>query len=233
MVRRGATTIWTTRYLSVVAWMVTLLLPYSTVCADTQTTSFSSRADFSINDRLLIDIECSERQFGDASCGFRTDIRYSKYLTTPMSVHESYLFSDREQDQPKADLLTIFRLAIEEFQFLSNVKLYWELTEQNLEDLAIKLHLKGKIPISDPAIDDSTAEKDSNDSRHSMRLASRSAGRRNGALSLFLPTKLQWNIGINPNDMTVFGKLNLNDYMTLSGEFGDTNQVGIYFRYTF
>ena len=232
MNRRGAITIWTTRYLTIVAWMVTLLA-CRTVYADTQTTNFSSRTDFSINDRLLIDIECSERQFGDAFCSFKTDIQYSKYLNTPLSAHESYLSFDSEQDQRKADLLAIFRLAIEEFKFLSNVKLYWELTEQNLEALAIKLHLKGEIPFNDPAIHAGSVEKGPKGGRYSIRPASRSAGRRGSALSLFIPSKLKWNIGMNPNDMTVFGELNLNPYMTLSGEFGDIKQVGFYFRYTF
>jgi hypothetical protein len=212
--------------------MVTLLAS-SAVCADTQTTNFSGNSDDSINDRLLIDIECSEHQFGDAFCSFKTDIQYSKYLNTPLSAHESYLFADSEQGQRKADLLAIFRLAIEEFKCLSNVKLYWELTEQNLEELAIKLRLKGEIPMRNTAVRDSTAEKSPKGRRHALSPSSRSAGRLSSALSLFVPSKLQWNIGMNPYDMTVFGELNLNAYMTLSGEFGDTNQVGVYFRYTF
>lgn len=233
MIRRGAIAIWTTRCLQIVAWMVTLLA-CSAVGADTQTAKFSSNTDFSINDRLLIDIECSERQFGDAFCSFKTDIQYSKYLNTPLSAHESYLSSDSEQEQRKADLLAIFRLAIEEFKCLSNVKLYWELTEQNLEALAIKLHLKGEIPINHSAMHDSAAAEGPKGRRHSAHLAaSRSQIRRGSALSLFMPSKIKWNIGMNPNDMTVFGELNLNPYLTLSGEFGDTHQVGVYFRYTF
>jgi hypothetical protein len=232
MIRRGAITIWTTRCLSIVAWMVTLLAS-GALCADTQTTLFSANSDHSINDRLLIDIECSEHQFGNAFCSFKTDIQYSNYLNTPLSAHENYLFSDSAQDQRKVDLLAIFRLAIEEFKCLSNVKLYWELTEKNLEELALKLRLKGEIPISYRAIQDSTAEKNPKERQHSVRPPARSAGRRSGALSLFIPSKLQWNIGMNPNDMTIVGELNLNAYMTLSGEFGDANQVGIYFRYTF
>lgn len=232
MIRRGAHTIWTTRCLSIVAWMVTLL-PSSAVCADTQTTNFSGSSDYSIINRRLIDIECSEHDFSNSFCSFKTDIQYSKYLNTPLLANERYLFSDSGQNQRKADLLAIFKLAIKEFKCLSNVKLYWELTEQNLEALAIKLHLKGEIPINDPAIHGSTAEKDPKGRHHSVRPASRRVGRRNGVLSLFTPSKLQWNVGMNPNDMTVFGELNLNAYITFSGVFGDANQVGVYFRYTF
>jgi hypothetical protein len=232
MIRRGVITIWTTRSLSIVAWMVTLLVS-SAVCADTQTTNFGGNCDYSINDRLLIDIESSEHPFGDAFFSFKTDIQYSKYLNTPLSAHESYLFSDGEQEQRKADLLAIFRLAIEEFKCLSNVKLYWELTEKNLEELAIKLRLKGEIPISDPAIHAGAAEKYPKSGKHFAHPSAGNAGRRSGALSLFMPSKLQWNIGMNPSDMTVFGELNLNAYMTFGGEFGDTNQVGVYFRYPF
>jgi hypothetical protein len=212
--------------------MVTLFA-CSAVCADTQSTHFNSNTDFSINDRLLIDIDCSEFRFGDPFCSFKTDMQYSKYLNTPLSAHESFLFSDGEQNQRQADLLTIFRLAVEEFRCLSNVKVYWELTEQNLKELAIKLHLKGEIPISQVTRHDSAAENDLKKKSQAARSISGSVGPRGGALSLLMPSKLQWNLGMNPNTMTVFGELNLNAYMTLSGEYGDVNRVGVYFRYMF
>lgn len=233
MIRRGAITIWTRRCLSIVVWMVAFFA-CSFVCADTQqTASFSSNPDFSINDRLLIDIECSDSQFGDAFCSFKTDMQYSKYLNTPLSAHESYLFSDSEHDQRRADLLAIFRLAIEEFKCLSNVKLYWELTERNLEELAIKLRLKGEIPISNAAMQDHATEKGYKGQSASAHGQSRRTSRHSSVFALFMPSKLKWNLGMNPYDMTIFGELNLNSYLTLSGEFGDTNLVGVYFRYTF
>lgn len=232
MTQCEALTIRTTRYLSIVAWMVTLLA-CSSVYADTQFTNFSSNAHFSINDRLLIDIKCSEHQFGDGFCSFKTDMQYSKYLNTPQSAYESYLFPGSEQDRRKVDLLAIFRLAIEEFKFLSNVKLYWELTEQNLEELAIKLRLKGEIPISEPWIQDHATEKGHKGQSPSTRGQSKRTSHHSSMIALFLPSKLQWNLGVDPNDRTVFGELNLNPYMILSGEFGDTNLVGIYFRYPF
>lgn len=232
MLRRGAIAIWTTRCLSIVAWML-VLFATGTVCADTKSTIFSNKANFSINDRLRVDIECSERQIGNAFCSFKTDMRYSKYLNTPLSAHESYLFSDSEQDQRQADILAIFKLAVEEFKFLSNVKLYWELTEQNLEELAIKFRLKGEIPISDPVVQNHATGKNQKSSPHSARSQSRRTSRQESVLSLFMPTKLRWNLGVNPDDLTVFGELNLNRYLTLSGEYGDDHQVGVYFRYTF
>jgi hypothetical protein len=233
MSRRGAKTIgMMKRYRLILAWLVALC-SYSSVCADPLMTSFSNNTHFTINDRLLLDIECSERHSSDAVCGFKTDMQYSKYLNSPLSAHERYLFSANEQDQRNVDLFAILKLALEEFKFLSNVKLYWKLTEKGLEALAIKLRLKGEIPISDVVISGSTAEKKLNGQHYSTNLPSTNAGHRSGALSLFKPSILQWNIRMNPNNMTVFGELNLNAYLTLSGEFGDTNQVGVYFRYAF
>jgi hypothetical protein len=232
MLRRGANTIWTTRLLLIVAWMVAFFAN-GTVCADPQSAVFGKNTYFAINDQLRIDIQCSDLQAGNALCNFKTDMQYSKYLNTPLSAHDSYLLSDSEKRQRQADLLAIFRLAIEEFKFLSNAKLYWELTEQNLEELAIKLRLKGEIPLSDAAMHDRLTEKSQNGKLQSAHRSSRSTGSYRGALSLFMPSKIKWNLGMNPNDMSVFGELNLNRYLTLSGEYGDGHQVGVYFRYTF
>jgi hypothetical protein len=232
MNRGGALTIRTTHYPSIVAWIVTLFA-FSAVWADTTRTHLSSSANFTINDRLLIDIECSEFRSGDPLCNFKTDMQYSKYLKPPLSAHERYLFPEMGQTQRQADLLTIVRLAVEEFRCLSNVKLYWELTEQNLEELAIKLRLKGEIPIAESGMHGSATEKAPEKRPRAARSSLKRAEPRSGALALVMPSKLKWNLGMNPNDMTVFGELNLNAYMTLSGEFGDVNRVGVYIRYTF
>ncbi len=231
MLRGGAKTIRTTRYFMLVALMAALFAT-GTVCADTPTANFSN-TEFSINDRLLIDIECSDRKAGDAFCSYKTDMQYSKYLNTPLSAHESYLLSDSEQDQRQVNLLAIFRLALEEFKFLSNVRLYWELTEQNLEALAIKLRLKGEIPLNETAMQEHAMDKGQKDRSPSTHGHLRPASRHSSALALLIPSKIKWNLGVNPNDMTVFGELNLNAYMTLSGEIGDINRVGVYFQYAF
>jgi hypothetical protein len=232
MIRDGALTIRTKPYLSIAACIVALLA-CGTLWADPRSTNLSGNNNFSINDRLLIDIECSEFQSGNPFCSLKTDMQYSKYLNTPLSAHESNLFSENGETQRQADLLAIVRLAVEEFRCLSKVKLYWELTEQNLEQLAVKLRLKGEIPIPQPAMHGSTVEKEVEVTPRIARSTSKRAAPRSGVLALVLPTKLQWNLGMNPNDMSLFGDLNLNAHMTLSGEFGDVRRVGVYFRYTF
>ncbi len=227
MLRRGAIANWTTRSIMIAAWTVSFFA-IGTACADTQSIVFGKIPITSVNDQLRIDIECSDRHIGNTFCGFKTDIQYSKYLNTPWLAHEYAIFSDNEQDQRQADILAIFRLAVEEFKFLSGARFYWELTEKNLEELAIKLRLKGEITLNDRDL-----EKPQKSTNLSLRRSKSRKTTQKSALSLIMPSKIRWNLGMDPNDLTVFGELSLNNHLSLNGEFGDTSQVGLYFRYAF
>jgi hypothetical protein len=232
MIYRGAITTKTARTMLLVTWMVSSLA-INMAAADIQPSQVKTIGSASANDTLLIDIECSSRQTGSAFCNLRTDMQYSKFLNIPLTVDEIELFSGNEEDQHRADLMTIVRLAVEEFKFLSGVRLYWEITEQNLEELAIKLRLKGELPIAQPASHDRSTGHVQNSRALQPRRSSGHGSESTGILALFMPKKLRWNLGMDPNDLTVFGELNLNSHLMISGELGDSTQLGLYFKYRF
>lgn len=230
MFRRSAITILTVQLLIAAVWFAALLAP-GIAHSDNQSALHNSQSHQPFNDTIQFDFECSDRHAGSAFCNFRTDLRYSKYLDTPLTPHEQYSSPDGDDDQHRADLLMIFKLAVDEFNFLSGVRIYWELTEQNIEDWAIKLRLKGEIPINTENLGSSSQSQ--KDGRRSVRSASRKSGNHGGMMSLVMPNRIRWNLGMDPNDLTVFGELNLNAHLTLSGEVGDISQLGLYFKYAF
>ena len=232
MIRRGAITIKTACTLVLAAWVVASLA-VDMAAAEIQPLRANFIGNTSANDKLLIDIECTGRQAGSAFCNLRTDMQYSKFLNMSLTEDASELFAENEKDQRRADLMTIVRLAVEEFKFLSGVRLYWELTEQNLEELAIKLRLKGELPIAKSASHDRSTGQGQNSQTLQPRRSSGHKSAATGALALFMPQKLRWNLGMDPNSLTVFGELNLNAHLTISGELGDSTQLGLYFKYRF
>jgi hypothetical protein len=216
------------QHLFVMVWLAASFAS-GTAYGDTQSASITSQSFQSFNEKIQLEFECSDRRDSNAFCNLKTDMRYSKYLETPLTAHEAYASPDRENDQHRADLLMIFKLAVDEFNFLSGARIYWELTEQNIEEWAIKLRLKGEIPITDTALG-ATSQKDG---RRSTRSVSRKSNNYDSLRSLFMPNRLKWNLGMDPNDMAVFGELNLNAHLALSAEVGETNQVGLYFKYAY
>jgi hypothetical protein len=148
-----------------------------------------------------------------------------------MTSHERFTSAAKDSNQPRADLLSVFKLALEEFDLLSGVRIYWDNTERNIEQWAVKLKLKGEISISDPHhFDDNLSRRIENpNSRNLLQKPHRPFG----LLSLLRPQKLKWNMGMNPDDLTLFGDIHINPYLSINGEFGDKSNVGLYFRYKF
>ena len=151
MLRRSAIAKLTMQHLIVVVWLAASFAS-GTAYGDTQSASINSQSYQSFNEKIQLEFECSDRHNGNAFCNFRTDLQYSKYLETPLTAHEAYSSQDFESDRHRADLLMIFKLAVDEFNFLSGARIYWELTEQNIEEWAIKLRLKGEIPINNATL---------------------------------------------------------------------------------
>ena len=228
MLQRSAITILTMQYLIVVVWLAASFASGTAYC-DTQSALINSQAYQSFNEKIQLELECSGRHNGNAFCNFKTDLQYSKYLDTPLTAHEAYAFPDKDDNQHRADLLMIFKLAVDEFNFLSGARLYWELTEQNIEQWAIKLRLKGEIPINNATLGPNRQK----DGRRTTHGVSRKSDNYDSVMSLFMPNRIKWNLGMDPNDMTVFGELNLNRHVTLSGEVGEISRVGLYFKYTY
>lgn len=184
-----------------------------------------------LNSTYKRDIRCTALGSDNAFCSIRTELRYHNYLNTPLTLHERFSSPPSDDNQPRADLLSVFKLALEEFDILSGVRIYWYHTERNIEQWAVKLKLKGEISISDPHYqnDDPSPRKQS---LQSGSLLAKSL-RQYGLLSFVKPQKLRWNIGMNPDDLTLLGDIHINPYLSINGEFGKENNVGLYFRYTF
>lgn len=230
MYKCGARTILAMYYTLAVVWLVSSFITSSAYCDSISALNAGSLRQ-SVNKKISHDIQGMNLQAGSSFYSFRTEIQYSKYLNTPLTPHESFSSKLRENDVPRMDLLAIFRLAMEEFDILSGVRIYWNYTERNIENLAIKLRLKGEISISDPyTYSNGQLQKET------TQLQQNTAGKQphpTGVLSLFTPQTIRWNLGINPNESTVFGDIRVNSYLSLNGEFGDDSQVGLYFRYPF
>ena len=206
-------------------------LTNGTVYGDTASTGPLSEIHQSLKSAFGHDTRCADLGSDSSFCSIRTELRYQNYLSTPLTSHERFASTPSESNPPRADLLSIFKLALEEFDLLSGVRIYWDYTERNIEQWAIKLKLKGEISISDPHY------HDVNPSIPATSLSNRGLFteplRPSNLISLLKPQKIRWNIGMNPDDLTVFGDIHVNPYLSISGEAGDESNVGLYFSYRF
>ena len=230
MLGNGAKSISTTPILMAVVWLAACFATGNAYC-DNQKKIFAKKPLPSIDERIRLEIECSDRSTGNGFCSFQTDMHYSRFLNTPFTAHDTLSSLESEHEQRRADMLMVMKLAVEQFNFLSGARLYWELTEQNIEKWAIKLRLKGEIPVYKSGFNPD-GHLQTLDRKH-VGVRTRRSANHDGLMSLFLPDRIKWNLGMDPNDGTLFGVLSLNSYMTLNGQLGDTNQVGLYFKYAF
>lgn len=230
MFQCGAKAIFTMSYILVVACMV-FSLPSGPAYGDTRSTGPLNDFHQSLNSRFNRDIQCADLGSDSSFCNIRTELRYRNYLNTPLTSHERFSSTPIDSAQPRVDLLSIFKLALEEFDLLSGVLIYWDYTEKNIEQLAIKLKLKGEISIAAPNYYDD--DRSLRETTPSTRNLSRQPLRSFGLRSVFTPQKVRWNIGLNPDDLTMFGDIHINSYLSMSGEFGEESNVGLYFRYAF
>lgn len=206
-------------------------LSCGTVYGDTPSTGPLNEIHQSLKSAFGHDTRCADLGSDSSLCNIRTELRYRNYLSTPLTSHERFSSTPSESNQPRADLLSIFKLALEEFNLLSGMRIYWDYTERNIEQWAIKLKLKGEISISDPHYHDDDPSLQAT-SLANLRF-SKASRRPSGLLSLLKPQKVRWNVGMNPDDLTVFGDIHINSYLSISGEFGNESNAGLYFRYPF
>ena len=134
-------------------------------------------------------------------------------------------------DPPRADLLVVFRLAMEELDLFPGLRLYWNRTERYIDELSAKLRLKGEIPIADP-FDRMDGRVEA--ARSGFRnISARKSAVPDGLLSLFKPQTIKWNMGMDPNHLSVYMNVHLNSYLSFSGEYGDESRVGLFINFSF
>jgi hypothetical protein len=226
----GAITMLAKQYVAVMLCLISSFMVTTARC-DTNTQKQNTEFQQSIGERIDHNRQCSGLPAGNSFCSIRSDLQYSRYLNTPLTLHDSLSTTGNGNRVPNTNLLAIFKLALEEFNLLSGVRIYWEYTERNIQQWAIKLRLKGEIAISDPydGADGLTLQTTKRSELRGYQQPSIS----NGLKSLFLPQTIRWNLGLNPDDGTLFADLHLNPYLSLSGKFSDESQAGVYFKYAF
>lgn len=226
----GATTVLAKQYMTAMLCIISSFMASTAHC---DTNSFKQNTEFqqSIDERINHNLQCSGLPAGNSFCSIRSDLQYSRYLNTPLTPQDSFPPTGNDNGLPNANLLAIFKLALEEFNLLSGARIYWEYTERNIQQWAIKLRLKGEIAITDT--NDHADGPSLQNAKPLKLLGHQKPSISSGLRSLFTPQTIRWNLGLNPDDLAMFADLHLNPYLSLSGKFSDENQVGVYLRYAF
>lgn len=124
------------------------------------------------------------------------------------------------------------KYAMREFGFLRPVKEVVDRAEARFENYERKMRLKGEIVFSGKAGPALAIEKRQGlnpDPEHGE-----SPGLKSWLFSQkFMPQKLGWRFGLDPNDEIITGKFLIGDHISLEGNAGERNDVFIMFRYEF
>ena len=226
----GATIVLAMQYMTVVLWLISSFMATN---ANGEALSVKQNTEYlqSIDEKMNRNTQCTGLGASNAFCTIKTELQYSRYLNTPLTLHDKFYHSGSQSGLPNTNLLAIFKLALEEFNLLSGVRIYWEYTERNIRQWAVKFKLKGEIAITDPY--DQADGPTLHNARYLKQLGRQNTGLSNGLQTLLKPQTIRWNLGLNPEDLTMFADVHLNSHMSLSGKFGDESQVGLYFRYAF
>jgi hypothetical protein len=228
----GATIVLSTQYAMAVLWLISSFMT-ATAFGDTCYGKQNPQLRQNINIKSKIDhrFQCTDLGAGNSFCTVRTKRQYRKYLDTLHIGHDQFTASSRDNELPSSNLMAVFKLALEEFNLLSGVRIYWEYTERNIRQLAVKLKLKGEIAITDPH--DRTNRPSLQNTKRQKSLGRRKSTDPGGISAVLMPQTIRWNIGLNPEDFTVIADLHINPHICLNGRIGDEDQIGIYFRYAF
>jgi hypothetical protein len=157
---------------------------------------------------------------------------YALGLQTEDTKHWTGMANHDNDPQPRADLYTIVKLALEEFEFLAGIRFLWIRTEKRLDKLAIKLKLKGDISLYDENDLDGN-DRLHLDSAHELTPAPRHLRRHRSPRPNFIPKRIRWNIGYDLNDGVAFGELKLGPYLSLQTDVGNHQEVKMVFQYSF
>jgi hypothetical protein len=213
-----------------VLWLISSLMA-ATAYGDTRFVNQKTGFAHSSHDKIDTDAQCTDLGAGNSLCAIRTELQYRKYLAKHHMHHDPFASSNRNSEPPGTNLMAVFKLALEEFNLLSGVRIYWEYTERNIRELAVKLKLRGEIAITDPY-------DGANGPTLQQAKGLKPPGRRKptppgGISAVFIPQTIRWNLGLNPEDLAMFAELYINPHISLSGRIGDEDQIGLYVRYAF
>lgn len=139
-----------------------------------------------------------------------------------------------EAQNSRADLYTLVKLAVDELEFLAGLRLIWDKTEKKVNNLALKLKLKGDISLnreggssgSNPSQSDLAAI-------HALSTRNKSSRMPLSLRAIFLPKKIRWHFGYDPNNQAAFGELKWGSFIAVQSDVGADQEVKLVFQYTF
>ena len=220
-----------TNYIMAAVWLATVFTT-TPVCGNTNATLRTNSFQLSAAEKKAITgLQCAGLQAEKWICSLDSGDRRGYYFDTPRSSHASSYFDQRDPNPRKADPLKIGLLAVEEFNLLAPLRVYYERTEKYIKKLSIKLKLKGEVTVSEPQTQ--IARHQPEVARLAKRTRSARPSDSAGMLSLFKPQTIRWNLGMDPDDLSISFDLEINPHLSFDGEFGDENKVGLYFKFLF
>jgi hypothetical protein len=122
--------------------------------------------------------------------------------------------------------------ALSEFQFLRGVKRAFDGAEERFVNYEKRMKLKGEILVSGRASREKAKEQEGN---LEAGVNTQEKGTFKSWLfnHKFMPGKVSWKFGLDPNDELVTGKFLIGDYVSIEGNTGERTDVFLMFRYEF
>ncbi len=139
-----------------------------------------------------------------------------------------------EESRSRADLYTLAKLAVDELEFLAGIRIIWDKTEKKFDRLALKLKLKGDISLDSE--DRSSGGRNARSDVAAIHTFTTRSAPSQPSLSLrsiFIPKKIKWNFGLDPNDHVVFGELKWGSFIALQSDIGSHQEVKLVFQHPF
>lgn len=227
MFQHSARALFKTHYMVVALCLVSSLRP-AIAEADSQ-----PLPDQTLPHQTIIkkDFRCKSLSANDSLCSTKIELQNINYENR-FPISQDFIFSAQsDSSPPQADLMTIFKLALEEFDLLPGMRIYWEYTARRLESWAFKLKLKGELSPSEPY--HHIGIKSQKDPKQPERTALVKQYNSNALISILTPQKIKWNIRMDPGDLNVSGDVHINSYLSLNARLGNESQVGLFIRYAF
>lgn len=197
-------------------WLLSLGA-FGTAMADTAD-PYSPQLRYTYGDTLQVGILSLDSHYYDSS----PDNRHADATT------------EWETESSRVDLYTIAKLAVDEWTFLTGIRVLWDQAERKFDQVALKLKLKGDLSLKP---DDAPATPSQHRSERVLLPLTGSRAHSSpdqlSFRSVFLPDKIRWHFGLDPTDSVLFGELKWGSYLALQSDLGAHQEVKMVFQYAF
>jgi hypothetical protein len=162
---------------------------------------------------------------------FKADGPYQ--LLDPDTPPEDAVLGFRDSSS-RADLYTLTRLAVEELEFLTGIRILWDQAEKKFDRVALKFKLKGDISLgagNPPA--NGYGRPSTSFRERPYRTGPQGSHTQLSLRALLLPDKIRWHFGLDPSENVFFGELKWGRFLALQGDVGSHQEVKMVFYYHF